>query len=476
MPGLFSTSRPGTLYAALAILVAALLFGGASRIETGGAFLTRLVTLGAFVWLVWQRRSTAIRIERPAALLWLGMIALVVIQLIPLPYSVWTALPGRELATASVELIGEQPWGAISLTPARTLDALLMLLCAFAAYVIGSQLDVAGRTTLLTIILGAMMVSALLAIAQYASGDQSPLYFYAITNRDAGVGFFSNANHLANLMSGGIVLVGWWVAQRASDRRRPSTGELFTAGLVILLFLAAIFTTSSRAGTVFALIALAFAATFLPLRQMGISPRLAIGGGLAMLGAGATVVALLLTGTIGQDAFSFSGAESQRIDLVPELLRIARDFLPFGTGVGSFDAIYRSYETREGLQFAYLNQAHNEYLQILIEFGVFGLVALAAGLGWYARRAWQAFRNAPESRTINRQQRAAAMAMVFVVVHSAGDYPLRTDAFAVYFALLCALLTPPFDTSRHRSHGIGRASGPRVTEATLGVSYSASQP
>ena len=138
-------------------------------------------------------------------------------------------------------------------------------------------------------------------------------------------------------------------------------------------------------------------------------------------------------------AFTFTGGESERVALVPQLLGIARDFLPFGTGVGSFDQIYRSYETRDGLQFAYLNQAHNEYLQILIEFGIFGVAALVAGLIWYARRAWQAFRVEPESRTVNRQQRAAAMVIVFVVVHSAGDYPLRTAGFAVYFALLFAL-------------------------------------
>ena len=464
------------LNAALAVLVAALLFGGASRIETGGAFLTRLVTLGAFVWLVWQRRTGTIRIERPAALIWLAMIALVLIQIIPLPYSIWTALPGRELAKASVDLVGEQPWGAISLTPARTLDALLMLLCAFVAYVIGSQLDAAARTTLLTVALGVMVVSAMLAIAQVGSGPQSPLYFYAITNRDAGVGFFSNANHLANFLSGGIVLTGWWLAQRASDRRAPTTGELFSAGLIVALFLVAIFTTTSRAGTVFALIALCFAATFLPLRQLGISPRLAIGGGLAALGAGATVVVLLLTGVLGSGAFSFTGGETQRVALVPELLGIARDFLPFGTGVGSFDPIYRSYETRDGLQFAYLNQAHNEYLQILIELGIFGFAVLAAGLIWYARRAWQAFRTAPESRTVARQQRAVAMAMVFVVLHSAADYPLRTDGFAVYFAFLCVLLTAPPEVQRRAGGRIGRASGPRIDNTIPGLSYSQSHP
>ena len=464
------------LHAALAVLIAAILFGGASRIETAGTFLTRIVTLGAFVWLVWQRRTATIRIERPAALIWFAMIALVVVQLVPLPYSVWTALPGRELATAALELTGQQPWGAISLTPARTLDALLMLLGAFTAYVIGSQLDTAGRTTLLTAMLGVMVVSALLAIAQVGSGPQSPLYFYAITNREAGVGFFSNANHLANFLSGGIVLTGWWLAQRASERRAPSTGEMFAAGLIVALFLAAIFTTTSRAGTVFALIALGFAATFLPLRQLGINPRLAIAGGVAALGAGGTVVMLLLTGVLGSGAFSFTGGEAQRIELVPELIAIARDFMPFGTGVGSFDPIYRSYETREGLQFAYLNQAHNEYLQIAIELGVFGIVALAAGLLWYARRAWQAFRAAPESRTVARQQRFAAMAMVFVVLHSGGDYPLRTDSFAIYFAFLCALLAPPMVAQRRASGRIGRASGPRIDNTMPGLSYSESHP
>ncbi|WP_224923057.1 O-antigen ligase family protein [Sphingomonas sp. R647] len=464
------------LYAALAVLVAAILFGGASRIETGGAFLSRLVTLGAFVWLVWQRGSPLVRIERPAALIWFALIALVVIQLIPLPFAVWTALPGRELATAALNLVGEQPWGAISLTPMRTVDALLMLLCAFAAYVMGSQLDAAGRTTLLTAVLGLIVVSAVLAIAQFLSGNQSPLYFYAITNSEAGVGFFSNANHLANFMSGGIVLVGWWIAERASHGRRPSTGEFFTAGIVILLFLAAIFTSGSRAGTVFALIALTFAATFLPLRQLGINPKLALGGGLSVIAAGVAIVALLFTGTIGNEAFTFSGGEAQRITLVPELLAIARDFLPFGTGVGSFDPIYRSYETRDGLQFGYLNQAHNEYLQILIEFGILGVAALIAGLAWYARRVWQAFRVAPESRTINRQQRAAAMVIVFVIVHSAGDYPLRTDGFAIYFALLCALLTPPIAAPRRSDGRVGRASGPRIDSAMPGVSYSQSHP
>lgn len=464
------------LYAALAVLVGAILFGGASRIETGGAFLTRLVTLGAFMWLVWQRGSSAVRIERPAALIWLALIVLVAIQLIPLPFALWTALPGRELAKAALDLVGEQPWGAISLTPLRTLDALLVLLCAVVAYVIGSQLDAAGRNTLLTAVLGLMVVSALLALAQTASGPQSPLYFYAITNRDAGVGFFSNANHLANFLSGGIVLVGWWLAQRASDRRAPSTGELFTAGLTVLLFLAAIFTTTSRAGTVFALIALGFAFTLLPLRQLGISRRLAFAGAGAGLAIGATVVALLLTGVLGSGAFTFTGGESERVALVPQLLGIARDFLPFGTGVGSFDQIFRSYETPDGLKFAYLNQAHNEYLQILIEFGVLGVAALAAGLIWYARRAWQAFRVEPESRTVNRQQRAAAMVIVFVILHSGGDYPLRTDGFAVYFAFLCALLTPPILASRRSGGRIGRASGPRIDNMIPGVSYSQSHP
>ncbi len=458
--------------AALAVLVAAILFGGASRIETGGAFLTRLVTLGAFIWLVWRRGSTPVRIERPAGLLWFALIALVLIQLIPLPFALWTTLPGRELAKAALDLVGEQPWGAISLTPMRTVDTLLMLLCAFTAYVLGAQLDAAGRSTLLTVILGLMVASALLAIAQFGAGPQSSLYLYAITNSDSGVGFFSNANHLANFLSGGIVLIGWWLAERVAERRAPATGELFVAGLALLLLLVAIYTTKSRAGAIFALIALGFAFMQLPLRQIGINRRVALIGGGGVLAVGASVLALLFTGTLASGEFGFAEGEESRVSLVPELLRIARDFLPFGTGVGSFDSIYRSYETRDGLQFGYLNQAHNEYLQIPIEFGIFGVAALIACLIWYARRAWQAFRGEPESLTINRQQRAAAMVILFAIVHSAGDYPLRTDGFAVYFALLCALLTPPSVPRRQGGGRIGRASGPRIGNTIPGLSYS----
>ncbi|MBA4760842.1 MAG: O-antigen ligase family protein [Sphingomonas sp.] len=456
----------------MAVLVAAILFGGASRIETGGALLTRLVTLGAFVWLVWRRGSTMVRIERPAGLIWFALIALVLLQLIPLPFALWTALPGRELAKTALDLVGEQPWGAISLTPMRTLDSLLMLLCAFAAYVIAAQLDAPGRTTLLTAVLGLMVLSAVLAIAQVGAGSQSPLYFYAITNRDAGVGFFSNANHLGNFLSGGIVLIGWWLAERVSGRRSPATGELFAAGVVLLLFLAAIYTTTSRAGAMFALVALGFAFTLLPLRQLGISRRTAFAGAGALFAIGVSVVVLLLTGVLAGGDFGFTGGETERVELVPELLRIVRDFLPLGTGVGSFDSIYRSYETRDGLQFGYLNQAHNEYLQIPIEFGILGVAALVAGLIWYARRVWQVFRVEPESQTINRQQRAAAMVIIFVIVHSAGDYPLRTDGFAVYFAMLCAMLTPPIASRRHGGGRIGRASGPRIDNTMPGLSYS----
>jgi O-antigen ligase len=456
----------------LAVLVAAILFGGASRIETGGALLTRLVTLGAFIWLVWRRGSTPVRIERSAGWIWFALIALVLIQLVPLPFALWTALPGRELAKAALDLVGEQPWGAISLTPMRTVDSLLMLLCAFTAYVLGTQLDATGRTALLTAVLGLMIVSALLALAQFGAGPQSSLYFYAITNRDSGVGFFSNANHLANFLSGGIVLIGWWLAERVSERRALATGELFAAGLTLLLFLAAIYTTKSRAGALLGLVALGFAGTLLPLRQLGVSRRMAFAGAGAGLVIGVSVVVLLFTGILGGDAFSFTGGEQERVSQVPELIGIARDFLPLGTGVGSFDPIYRSYEKRDGLQFGYLNQAHNEYLQVPIEFGILGIVALVAGLIWYARRAWQAFRIEPESPAINRQQRAAAMVIVFVIVHSAGDYPLRTDGFAVYFAMLCAMLTPPIVTRRDGSERIGRASGPRIDNTIPGLSYS----
>ena len=84
----------------------------------------------------------------------------------------------------------------------------------------------------------------------------------------------------------------------------------------------------------------------------------------------------------------------------------------------------------------FVNHAHDDLLELLIETGVFGAAALACFLRWYAQRCWQLWSGARDDVT----RLAASTAIGVVLAHSLVDYPLRTAAMSAMIALACALL------------------------------------
>jgi O-antigen ligase len=100
-----------------------------------------------------------------------------------------------------------------------------------------------------------------------------------------------------------------------------------------------------------------------------------------------------------------------------------------GTGLGTFEAIYASYEAQQEISRTYANHAHNDYLEVILETGVAGgvLIALFAGIVL-----------ANGGRT--KLSQAAFIAVAALMVHSMVDYPLRTLGVAVPFAWMCAVI------------------------------------
>jgi O-antigen ligase len=118
-------------------------------------------------------------------------------------------------------------------------------------------------------------------------------------------------------------------------------------------------------------------------------------------------------------------------------MRAARDFMPLGSGVGTFRQVYALYEDHDRLDVTtYVNHAHNDYLELALETGVPGLAVLALFLLWWGRAAWRAWR----SREADPFARAAAVASAAILVHSLVDFPLRTAAIGACFALCLVLL------------------------------------
>ncbi len=108
-----------------------------------------------------------------------------------------------------------------------------------------------------------------------------------------------------------------------------------------------------------------------------------------------------------------------------------------GTGLGAFSAVYTRHDTGSGMY--RLEQAHNDYLQILTDGGVVGaLLALAFVVVLFR----QGFRRLQSRDKFRRGVALGALTgCAGALVHSAFDFTLHTTANALLFLLLAALAT-----------------------------------
>jgi len=116
---------------------------------------------------------------------------------------------------------------------------------------------------------------------------------------------------------------------------------------------------------------------------------------------------------------------------------IIKDHPLLGTGLGSFPSAYTLYDTASG---SYrLEQAHNDYLQILSDGGV---VSGLLGLAFVALLFGAALRRMQSHDRFRRGVALGALAgCAGVLVHSFFDFTLHTTANALMFLVLAALAT-----------------------------------
>lgn len=423
--------------AAAILLALSFVFGGASREHALRLALVELAALPLLVLSANRLLRTGLWREHRFALALLGLFtAIPLIQLIPLPPFLWTALPGRADMVLALQLAGIQPgWAPITVTPDLTWQSALAILPPAAMFmaVLGSSHAQTAR--MMWFYLAGAVVAVLLGAAQLASGG-TQLYFWATTAAGSVTGFFANRNHLATLLLSCLpfaAVFGAAVLRRRSDERLPLWFGALFMGLVVI-GLAAI---RSRAGVIlFGPIAVAgMLAAWIAAGRGRPGPGLiALTGGVA---AAIGVVAVLALPPI-LARFDVQSAPEGRFEGWPVVADAADAWLPLGSGIGSFDAVYRSVEPLEQLDPTFFNHAHNEYLETWLEAGWPGVALIIAFLVWYGRRLWAAWKAGPSRE--RDLQRAASIALLAMLAHSAVDYPLRTAALAVLFALCAAIL------------------------------------
>ena len=425
----------------LILLVTAFVCGGASASQPLRDMIVQLaaIVLLASVALGWVGRAFSPDARIPLILI-AALFVLLAFQLVPLPAAVWTALGMRAVSADILRLIGE-PVGMypLSVQPERTLLSALALLPGVAMAIAALRLETTARLLLAAgVVVGALLSLALGIVQASLGGSSETINLYQTTHAGLPIGVFANTNHQADLLVIAFVFAGLLVRRIASESAsQPLRWCIY--GLMAVLALG-IVATGSRAGI--ALLGLALLA-------MVVREHLSGHARLVLFGAGGLValfgVLIVFNPTIARSFADFSNLDDPRFRFWPNVTYAIGVMGWLGSGAGTFDGVYRSLETLDTLSSHYLNHAHNDYLEIVLETGVPGLVLLLATLGFLGWRGVAIIRRSERADTPASPDLAYAgmIGAGVLLLHSAADYPLRTPLLGVIFGLCCAFMTRP---------------------------------
>jgi O-antigen ligase len=421
------------------LLVAAFLFGGGGRDDILSLVVLRplaaiCLAIGLFGLTRGDLRQYRWVLAGAAALL-----LLILAHLIPLPPSIWTSLPGRELASQAAEVGGiAQPWRPLTLVPWRGWNSLYALLVPLAALVLAIRCTPRQREWIAYVILALILLAALWAIVQVAGGYRKSLYLYRITNENLPTGLFSNRNHFAAMLACAVPLMAVLVARYGRSEPYGSLRLWLTAaaaagGLLLLLM------TGSRAGLFVALVALACLPWVYP---SGSDAKTAKRRRQLIIAAGAvavllvTALALYLSRAQALDRLRSTGeTEEARFEVWGPIARLIGEYFPWGSGIGSFVEVWRIHEPRQLLDGSYLNHAHSDWLEWPMEMGLPGMLLLAVAIGAWVWRTIQLARLRPRRDTGVVVGRAGAVIVLVLGLASLVDYPIRVPSVAAVLAI-----------------------------------------
>lgn len=415
-------------------LLLALLLGGASAAGFTSNLLLQFGGAALIGYSVWNSDKAGDQ-ETGLGRFLIALLALSLLQFVPLPPMLWQLLPGRETVAKGYDLAGmSKPWLTYSLDPWGSLQSLVWWIPALAMFLAMRAKNAPSARLIVWLVASVAYVSVCLAASQAFGGSG---YFYTITNRGNGVGMFSNSNHFASFMLVAMVLLaGQLLHDRPTGhhgKHRLTQDGILAAMLAPLAF--GIVLSASLAGQ---LLMLPVIGGIVLLARPGWKLRWSLVAVVAIVFS-IGLVWLLSSGIAANDLMAKSGtAGISRGEFLANGSRMLQDFAPFGSGIGTFRDIYPWYEdvTQVGTTFA--NHAHNDLLELLIETGLFGLIVLAIFLAWLIKRSWQLWNG---NRAENLVALAASLGIFAVLLHSLVDYPLRTGAVSSLIALCCVLLT-----------------------------------
>jgi O-antigen ligase len=393
----------------------------------------------------------------------IAFVLLIVLQLTPVPTGV------REILSPSHP--AEHGWAPSTISTSATVRGLLFACALLAVHAAAGAAFTrrASRERFLRILAFTVPILGIAALFQHSSGLVRIYGVFKPQERGASIfGSFVNRNHfaawtaIATALAIGLLDVRWRgytdrVGARPNLRRRLSTLQsedgigLLATMTCVFVGIAALLASASRGGILAFVAAVALA--ILSRRRAGVVPISALAALFLSIG-----VAWLGLDRVATRFEELADDSPERVALWTDSLKQLRGGeWALGSGFNTFSAkasrsapfalpagatpwpaavddlarrhariAIRTLESQPG--HVWYREAHNDYLQVLVETGLIGLALVA----WGVARVLVGARHEP--------WRLAALAAG--LLHAAVDFPFQIPAIAVLFAVVAAARDP----------------------------------
>ena len=378
--------------------------------------------------------------------LWLAFIILASLQTIPMPEAIVAFISPK---AHEIQALANVSTFYFSLDPGQSAVNFFKLIAYFCLFICTLLLvnDEKRIKWLLGTMVAAGTFQAIYGALEILLGAQTSLIF-GLDVKESTTGSFVYKNHYANFLMMCLAAgIGLMVTSLQKDQmnspkdwlRSIATTMLGNKALIrisLAIMVIALVMSRSRMGNT---------AFFVSMTIVGIMALILVkrrSKGLTILIISMFVIDLVIVSAwfgldkVQQRLTETSLQQESRDEVILDAAPMVLDFPLTGTGAGSFYSVFPSYKTTDVHSF--YDQAHNDFLQMTIEYGVPGVSILGflVMFGFYKSvRALRKRRNSIFKGTAF----ACCMVIIGMLLHMTVDFPLQAFANASYFVIFLSL-------------------------------------
>ena len=409
---------------------------------------------GAFLLLLWHPRSHQSGVTGKIFFITIAAFFVATLfQCLPMPQDILSLLSSnrfKELSNSLSIIYNQTGWQSISYASLNSLGwwtFLLSLLIFF--LILRKAFDSTIKLNIIAgIMLGVAAVESLYGILQALIPSMGVLWVDYIEQYEGNArGTYINRNHFAGFIEMiwplglGITLAqgNWQRKLRIKDLLDSDRPYLqFLISTIMVFMLLALLFSRSRAGITGAFVGFITFVLLMRSANKGLPLSFwlmifAVIGLISFYSSQMGFESIL-------DRFFRVSTDTSRLDFWRDSFAIIKEH-PLGTGLGTFKQVFPVYKF-SSLTEKHVTYAHNDYLQLLVEAGWIGFLALVGGFAVFMVKSIRKVKrlHIPDDPLRFFLAVGALSGLVSIAFHSFFDFNLQIPANCVYFVTLIAIV------------------------------------